>query len=62
MNEFISFLNSLFGTYTPVVDGSGVIPSGMAGVDFPYIFRALLFVIVVYSVFKLLGGIITKTY
>lgn len=62
MNEFISFLDSLLGSYTPVVDGSGVIPAGMAGVDFPYVFRAILFAIVVYSVFKLLGAIITKTY
>ena len=62
MNEFISFLNSLLGNYTPVTDGSGVIPAGLAGVDFPYVFRAVLFAIVVYSVFKLLGAIITKTY
>ena len=62
MNEFISFLDSLLGNYTPVVDGSGVIPSGLAGVDFPYVFRAVLFAIVIYSVFKLLGAIITKTY
>lgn len=62
MNEFISFLDSLLGSYTPVIDGSGAIPAGMAGVDYPYIFRAVLFVIVVYSVFKLLGAIITKIY
>lgn len=62
MNEFIQFLNSLFGTYTPVADSSGQIAAGMAGVDYPYVFRAILFVVVVYSVFKLLGAIITKTY
>lgn len=62
MNEFISFLDSLLGNYTPVVDSSGVIPSGLAGVDFPYVFRAVFFAIVIYSVFKLLGAIITKTY
>lgn len=62
MNDFIDFLNNLFGSYTPVVDSNGVIPAGMAGVDFPYVLRGLLFVIVVYSVFKLFGAIITKTY
>ena len=62
MNDFIQFLNSLFGAYTPVVDSSGQIAVGMAGVDYPYVFRAILFVVVVYSVFKLLGAIITKTY
>lgn len=62
MNDFIDFLNNLLGVYTPVMDSSGIIPSGMAGVDFPYVLRGLLFVIVVYSVFKLLGAIITKTY
>lgn len=62
MNEFIQFLNGLFGNYTPVVSSDGSVAIGMAGVDYPYVFRALLFVIVVYSVFKLLGAIITKTY
>ena len=62
MNDFIRFLDSLLGSYTPISDASGVIPAGLAGVDFPYIFRGLLFCIIVYSVFKLLGGIICKTY
>ena len=62
MNDFIDFLNDLFGNYTPVVDSNGVIPAGMAGVDFPYVFRAVLFVVVVYCVFKVIGAIICKTY
>ena len=62
MNDFIQFLDSLLGNYSPVTDSSGVIPAGLAGVDFPYVFRAFLFVIVIYSLLKLLGAIITKTY
>ena len=46
MNDFIDFLNNLFGSYTPVVDSNGVIPAGMAGVDFPYVLRGILFVII----------------
>lgn len=62
MNEFITFLNNLLGVYSPVTDSSGVIPAGFAGLDIPYIFRAVIFCIVVYSVFKLVGAIICKTY
>lgn len=62
MNEFITFLNSLLGIYTPVTDSSGIIPAGMAGVDFPYVFRAVFFAIVVYCVFKIIGAIICRTY
>ena len=62
MNDFIQFLNNLFGTYSPVVSSDGTVAIGMAGVDYTYVFRAILFVVVVYSVFKLLGAIITKIY
>lgn len=62
MNEFISFLNSLLGTYTPVLNPDGTIAAGFAGLDIPYIFRAVVFCIVVYSIFRVLGGLICKTY
>lgn len=62
MNEFITFINNLLGNYSPVTMADGTIPAGLAGVDFPFVFRAIVFCIVVYSVFKLLGGIICKTY
>lgn len=65
------FLISILGTYTPptydsytVVDGVDmvvhVIPDGLAGVDWLYILTGLLFIVVIYSVFKLLGGLICK--
>lgn len=62
MNAFITFLNGLFGTYTPVVGADGSIAPGMAGLDIPYICRAVLFIIIIHSIFKLIGGIICKTY
>lgn len=62
MNEFITFLNNLLGPYVPVVNPDGTIAAGLAGVDFPFVFRALIFSIVVYSVFRVLGGLICKNY
>lgn len=62
MNDFINFLNDLLGTYTPVTDSLGNIPSGIAGVDFPFVFRGVVFCLVIYSVLKLLGGVICKSY
>lgn len=60
MNDFISFLSNLLGNYTPVVDSSGVIPPGLAGCDWPYIVRAALFLVLIYSIFRILGGLICK--
>lgn len=62
MNEFIAFLDNLLGVYTPVLDSAGNIPPGFAGVDFSFVFRAIIFCIVVHSVFRIFGGIICKTY
>lgn len=62
MNAFIQFLDSLFGTYTPVFDNLGNIPPGIAGVDIPYVFRCVVFCIVIYSVLKCIGGLICRTY
>lgn len=59
-NAFSAFLDSLLGVYTPVVDSSGIIPYGMAGVDWPYVLRAILFCIVIYSLLRTLGGMLCK--
>lgn len=54
-----SLIYELFGVYTPVTYtndlGVEVIPDGLAGVDFPYIFGCLLFAIAFYSLFRILG-------
>lgn len=62
MNEFIAFFESLLGVYTPVLNIDGSVAVGMAGVDFPYIFRCIFFGIVVFSVLRIIGGVICKTY
>lgn len=61
------FLISVLGEYSPVVfetvvDGASVsvIPSGLAGVDWLYVLTGVLLIVCVWSVFKLLGGLICK--
>lgn len=56
---------SLFGDYVPVtnstVTADGVIEEvvpGMAGVDWPWLMGVLLFAIVLYSFFRLVGVIL----
>lgn len=58
---------NIFGTYTPVMtdsyttDGAfngTVVASGMAGVDWPFVLGVLLFAVVLYSFFRLIGGLI----
>lgn len=63
METFRSFLSSLFGTYTPVTYQYGaesIIPDGFAGVDFPYIGRVLIFSILLWSLLRLIGGMVCK--
>lgn len=68
VNTIRSWVESVIGTYTPntyevvVVDASGAtvgrydaIASGMAGVDWQFLATAALLLIVVWSVFRLLG-------
>lgn len=45
---------SLFGAYTPVMSGEAV-AFGLAGVDWPWVAGVLLFAIVLYSFFRLVG-------
>ena len=57
---------SLFGDYAPVTnvtvtaDGAAIeeVVSGMAGVDWPWLTGVLLFAIVLYSFFRLVGVIL----
>ena len=61
---------AIFGTYTPVTSDSAVaaadgtvtivteVASGMAGVDWPYVLGVLLFAVVMYSFFRLVGAIL----
>ena len=57
------FFDILLGPYTPVSYEYGtdtIIPSGMAGMDWPYIVRALAFLLVFYCIFRLVGVILCK--
>lgn len=63
MQAFRDFLTSLFGSYTPVTyqyGGESIIPDGLAGVDFPYLGRVLIFAIIFWSLLRLLGGMICR--
>ncbi len=54
------FLDALLGTYTPVTNPDGLIPSGFAGVDIAYCIRAVVFIVVLYAVLRILGGLICR--
>ena len=71
------FIYNLLGEYTPVTyehiesywNGSEswdmttlVIPDGLAGVDWAYVLTGLLLIVIVYSFFKTLGGIICRIF
>lgn len=65
------YLQSILGTYTPPtyetyvsVDGVStlidVIPDGLAGVDWLYVLSGVAFILCIYCVFRLLGGLLCK--
>ena len=58
-----AFMDTLLGNYTPITyvdNGVTVIASGCAGVDWTYIVRAVAFLLVLYSVFRLVGALFCK--
>lgn len=63
-----AILESIFGVYQPVTysvtgaDGtvSEVVAAGAAGVDWPYILGVLLFALVLWSFFRLVGVILNR--
>lgn len=63
-NSLRDFFRAFFGIYTPIsyVDSSGVsiIPSGLSGVDFEFVLSVLLFALIVYCLFRLLGFFISR--
>lgn len=60
------FLDSILGNYNPMVtvlpDGSVVPLGGFAGVDYPYLVRSAVFLITIYAVYRIIGGLICKNY
>lgn len=66
----IEWLTEFFGTYSPVTydvyDAAAdatyqVVASGAAGVDWPFIFRAIVFCIVLWCFFRTLGGLLCRS-
>lgn len=62
MYALVEFVNSVLGDYVPVVDNLGNIPAGFSGVNWEYVCCGALLVLTVYSVFKILGGMICKIF
>lgn len=63
MQTLKTFLDALLGVYTPVSyteAGTNVIPAGLAGVDIAYCVRALVFLVVLWAILRILGGLICK--
>lgn len=59
-----AFLESILGSYSPVTyelaDGSTVIPSGLAGVDWLYVLSGVAFLLVIYCTLRVIGGMLCK--
>ena len=60
-------IETLFGTYTPPTYTEAVgevsreiIPSGAAGVDWPYVLGVLAFLLVLYCILRIFGTVISK--
>lgn len=60
MGALKTFIDTLLGTYTPIVDSNGIIPAGFAGVDWAYLVRAMVFAIVLYAILRIIGGLVCK--
>lgn len=64
MNTIKEIFQIFVGGYSPITytdsTGISIIPSGFAGVDFQWIFSAVLIIIGVYSIFRIIGIIISK--
>lgn len=62
--EFLrSLLVGILGDYTPVtyfVDDVECVAQGAAGVDWPWVASAVLFILLVYSIFRLVRCLIAK--
>lgn len=66
------FLQSVLGVYRPITYQTyqmvedelisvDVIPAGVAGVDWLYVLSGVAFILCVYAVFRILGGLICKS-
>lgn len=47
---------NLFGNYSPLTDSNGEIITTISGLDFPYIFGVIIFIIILFCLLKIVGG------
>lgn len=59
MTNFRNLIISLFGTYAPLVNSDGSYVEGIAGVDWTYILGVQLFIVVLYCVLRMIGGVLS---
>lgn len=59
-----TLLFNLFGAYEPMTaldaNGDTMILEGWAGVDWPYVLGVVAFLIVLYSFFRIIGGLLVR--
>lgn len=64
-NTLAEFMQAVFGVYHPIgyedASGNFIVASGFAGVDWPYILSVFLFCLIVYCLFRLIGGLLWKS-
>lgn len=61
----LTMILDFIGSYTPVsyvdlASGAEIVASGAAGVDWPWIFSAALFLLAFWSFFRLVGVLLSK--
>lgn len=58
MNNFVEFIEGIFGEYQPIVQFDDALQGYVTYADWGYIASVLVYLIVVFFFFKTLGGII----
>lgn len=58
MNDFVTAWETLFGTYTPIQVLDSVTNEVTVMTDWGYVTRCAFFIIVVYCILKLIGGVL----
>ena len=58
MNDLKTLLSNILGQYTPTLNPDGSVVIGLAGLDYDYFLRSILFIIAFYMFFKILNSFI----
>ena len=60
MSDFVTAWETLFGTYTPIEVVDQVSGEITVMTDWSYVLRCIFFIIVVFCILKLLGGVLRR--